>query len=655
MEFGEDGRPLPQRRPLGAKTRFSAVALLVSAALVGIACDSGAPEQAPVAAAPTGITGVSWKASARYTYKTKLSSHLSVKGGEMMDLSLETTLALDARATKEGTVELAARLEKTSFKAVEPELRSKFDALAKELEQPFALTLADGRLSEVRLPHDFSAFAASIARTLAASLQMAEAEGDAAGQTWSVSERDGTGTYDAEYKRVARDEVAKRKLSYRETAAAGSIGLNLNAKLAPKVISSAGKLLFEAPREGDGARRARLRRLEYDEKLEARLAPTAPLTSSTKLELTLVSAERPPTAYDWNALVASTRAIAPDALYGTAPHKSAYDSVRIGDYTIDRALRELEEQAKDPKSNQLSRSVRDAPPSPDAQAKQETTLLEQSRVFNATAALIRSDPKHIPLVVAKVRANSPALRALLDALSTAGTPEAQKALVELMEDRKLSDGVRRAAAFSLARTEEATTATVLALTQHLGSTDPLRIHALYGLGTIARRLRDAKQSERAEAISATLVEQLRRGTTPDEQVHALRAIANSGHSAAFDAVQPLLTSDAVKVRAASIDALRLMDRPEVDGIIATRLTQDVAGVQVAALDAIAVRTPNDTLTEALKTTARSAADSSIRIRAIRQMGQWQRQRPELKTTLRELESTDQPEAIRRAAGTALGT
>jgi hypothetical protein len=303
----------------------------------------------------------------------------------------------------------------------------------------------------------------------------------------------------------------------------------------------------------------------------------------------------------------------------------------------------------------LLQTVGDKPFAPNNLKEREAKLQQQGRAFTALAALIRSDKKNVPLAVAGVRARSPALRGLLDALASAGTAEAQAALVSLMNDAKLDLALRRAVASSLMRTERATPESVSALEAHIGVDDTLHVFALYGLGTIARRLRDAGEAPRAQAIVDGLVAQLAKVSLPSDQVDVLRAIANSGGVNAFEAVRPYLDAKPRSVQVAAIDALRLMARPEVDGIIAERLGRSDAELQNAALDAISVRTPSAALASALVQSASSAVKPALRLKAVQIMARWLPQRPELRQSLEGLASSDELEQIRQAAKGALGS
>jgi hypothetical protein len=207
----------------------------------------------------------------------------------------------------------------------------------------------------------------------------------------------------------------------------------------------------------------------------------------------------------------------------------------------------------------------------------------------------------------------------------------------------------------LSRAALATPESVSALEAHVAVDDSLHVYALYGLGTIARRLRDAGETTRADAIVQGLLVNLSKVSAPADQVDVLRAIANSGAASAFEAVQPFLTSSAASVRVAAVDALRLMQRPEIDGIIVERLSQPDVRLQDAALDAVSVRLPTPALVAALERAATTGAKPAVRMKAVRILVQWLPQRPEVRPILRRLASDDELEQIRKAAKNALGS
>ena len=97
---------------------------------------------------------------------------------------------------------------------------------------------------------------------------------------------------------------------------------------------------------------------------------------------------------------------------------------------------------------------------------------------------------------------------LMDALSSAGTPPAQEALLGIAENSKLDKALRQRSAIALGRVANAEPATVSALTQLL-HIQGLETAACYDLGTISRRLRESGNFAAADAIVETLVKELK--------------------------------------------------------------------------------------------------------------------------------------------------
>lgn len=593
----------------------------------------------------------SWGAGKRYGYATELRSKLVLSGQALMGFDLKAKLTLQAQHVGAET-QLIAQIAQPTFKAETPETQAQFASLSRELEEPFGFAVADGKLSSLYLPANWSPFATSIARTLAAAFQLATPAANQKGSTWSAKEVDATGQYDVEYAPVNGDAtlLSKHKVRY-ASLSLGKLGLGqFGAKVVPEVLESKGTIKL-----GKGSDGPQLTAIDYREKLKVQLTGASLVDSETSLRSTYEGLSPVASPSDFATILANTRRLAPDEVPTTRTPSTNYDAQRIGDYTFETALRDLELQAKDPRRNQLLETVRDEPFAPADLKEREAKLQQQGRAFSALAALLRTDKKNVPLAVARVRSRSPALRGLLDALASAGTPEAQSALVSLLDDGKLDMSLRRAAASGLARTEHATPETVRALQAHVAPADPLHVFALYGLGTIARRLRDAGDTERAGAVVRGLVADLARVSTPADQVDVLRALANSGGAEALEAVRPYLTAGAVKVRIAAVDALRLMQLPEVDGIIIDRLGQAEPEMRNAALDAVSVRTPSAALVAALQQAAQSDTKPALRLKAVRIMAQWLPQRPELRSSLERLASSDESEQIRKAARTGLGS
>jgi hypothetical protein len=274
-------------------------------------------------------------------------------------------------------------------------------------------------------------------------------------------------------------------------------------------------------------------------------------------------------------------------------------------------------------------------------------------VFLALSALLRQKPSTVNEIVRAIRAKSPASFALADALGNASSPDAQKALVVLIDEKGLEPKLHGRLINALTRTPMPTAASVTAL-KSLLKKDSFNRRAIYGLGTYAFRLRDAGEAKRAAEIGEFLLERLSLAKVPVQQVTVLRGIANSGYTAALPKVVPYLGSREERVRVAAVRALQSMKDPEVDGILATRMKTDVSNdVRVSAIVAAQQREPSAVLSNGLSTAATDASDATVRFRAVELMTRWLSKRPDLRATLERVARQDGEVRVRDLAKAAL--
>ena len=161
----------------------------------------------------------------------------------------------------------------------------------------------------------------------------------------------------------------------------------------------------------------------------------------------------------------------------------------------------------------------------------------------------------------------------------------------------------------------------------------------------------AGKEREADAIAKTLLTELRAATSPASRTHVLRGIANSGHPSAFHAVRVYLKSESVKERTAAVDALRLMSVAEVDTLLVKVLeSEPESAVRSAAVEAIEVRTPSPALVNAVCMVAQLDKDSSVRLRAVKALGRWAPEHPEVREVLEALARGESNPRVREVAG-----
>lgn len=603
-----------------------------------VVADAGTASEAPRSNANTNV-GPKWLPNQAYTYRLKLASRLSI--GEqtpMVEFDLTGDAKLDIRELPDKSLQFSVRLIQPKFIKGSGGADGQFDQLATELKAPFFFTLTAGKLREVRGRAGASRFATSILHTIAAAFQFSGPTKPGA-LRWATEEIDGTGPYQIEYVvGKSPDQLRRTKQSY-GTAKLGSTTLpGIGTELSTLVESSEGSLSFGSA-SGSGLTKDLLN-VEYREHLKTSMGPSATVHSNTSLQLSLLNREPTQTDKDWVSELAASVPLNPRQA-GSASADS-FDRARIGSFTFASALGALEAEART-----HGASTKDDPTSAKASVQAE------SAAFSAMTALLRSQPSLVAQAEQRVRASSRASNLLLDALGSAGSAQAQQALVSVMNDEKLSEQLRRAAAFSLIRTSTPTPDTLEALKAHTNG-GPLMVHALYGLGTMSRHLREAGKSAEASAIVALLVELLGKAESPSHQVHVLRAIANSADSAALPAVKPWLNSSVTKVRAAAVDAIRLMPGEAVERLLAEQFKGNNPEAQLAAMDAMIVREPTALLVKALAEGAANAEKPATRLRAVGLIQKWLPSHPELLPALKEIAKSDVNPHVREAATLALG-
>ncbi len=632
-------------------------AKLMSIAVVAALTGAGACTRAPARADGESRGGasalaVSWIENQSYVYSVRLVSRAELGQSSPFDIDLATKLEVVPLRVQGSTAELSITPRAPMLTAGHAGATPELDALAAELAHPALVTLERGRVAEERFGLGLSPPAVAILRALAAAYQVRSPAG-ASDTKWTAAEYDGTGRYLAEYERLpAPGTVAKHKLRYEEVLFSGKIDAANRARVAPAIVASTGEV-----RVAGGV----LAAVHSDDSVTSQVLAGSALTVHTTVDLALDAGfpvrreggqERSP--HEHAALVARTAAIAPGQVYGARPARGLFDNARISGRTFAQLLAEIEAQAKDGGgASDLWAAKNDVQAQSADLAGRKERLDARVSTFGALVALLRQQPEAVAAAERAVRARSPAATKLMDALAAAGTETAQDALVELVTKGALPPPVRVAGATSLIRVNELSASTVEALRALLD--DPLLgEHAVFGLGTAARRLREAGKADRARAISELLLERLGQANDPRARVRCLRGIANSAFTDALDRVRPYAAADDRFVRAAAVEAARLMDDPRADAFIAERMRTDKdARVRMTAIAVAQMRAPSPALGGALAALAVHDDNPVARRRAVDLMGRWLAEQPSLRLALEEVAWNDQSAQVRSAARAAL--
>ena len=445
--------------------------------------------------------------------------------------------------------------------------------LARDLASPWGFELADGTYRALRARGNISPFALGILNTLAAGVQSPSRldRADAGTARTDHAEADASGTYRAHYAAGAdADELTRTKTAYDDrTLAKTNLPFGpLNAT--PAVIESKGTLKVR----GDD-----LFSVASHDVLEASLTATSKVRVTTDLALTLVDHTQQAPA-DWATLRGSTIVLHP----GQIPPQQGpdpYDLKLAADTTFPRALAAAEKESTPDAGSTVDPMSSSAPDEATAGARETT--------FATLVALLRTRPGTVALATKAIDRGSRARRVLIDALGAASTTESLAALVPYVQRTTEPRDVREMAAFALIRTPHPNAASIDGLVGLIDNPD-VRSYAVLGLGTYSRRLREAGDIDQANRAADALVPLLGTARSEADRVEVLQGIANSGDGRAFPRVRPLVDDPDQAVRAAAVDAMRLMPNPEVDALVAARMDPaEKIPVRLEAIDAARLR------------------------------------------------------------------
>jgi hypothetical protein len=504
------------------------------------------------------------------------------------------------------------------------------------LARGFVLELA-AATPVLRLPADASEFVRNIALTLAAQLAL----DDASAAAFKKREQDGAGPYEAEYQLISPARFSKRKIRYEPLQLGGSNTLGVSVTLTPQVIAAEGTLDFS-----EGA----LRELHYREELESKLLTSGQAVATTSLKLSRKSLTQLKTLPLHREVTREMPELRRSGA-GTAAEQAELLRARVGDFTFESAVSELRSLAQPAAPLLVANPERESAP---ARAAREQRLNRFNRAFSALSAILATDASSVERALLTAERSVDDASFLIDALAAAETTAAQRALLQLADSATAAPEARDRASSGLGRLQHPSVEVVQALIRWTSEDSPRGTAAIYGLGTLARQLRERGQAPQALQAARALAEGLERSGTLVRKVHFLRGIANSGAESLFTRVQPMLEHSDPILRGAAVEAVRLMPGPEADRVIAERLQREVDYSALrAAVNAAKTRAPSSLLAAALADLTARTPDSQARYRAVLILSDWLPRVPEIGGTLRSVASSDPSPDVRSIAAAAL--
>lgn len=465
-------------------------------------------------------------------------------GQEVVDFRVAAELSLTR--IREGNDDLL-ELRLSNISARRQQQNTELSALTQQLAVPvYGRYRADGELTSVHAPSGIDPGVLMVLTYLLADLQL-QAPSEPA-RSWEAEETDPIGVYAAVYRRKAERQISRAHRRYQSLHQSSATHVNELSHVSTFGFSAEGRLdNFDS--------RARIVQSSQQLVVQA---------------LTEVHAQ-------YAGQRASGLARLPAGL-ATFPIKGAGAAA--------------------------ARAV-PARPAADLAASLRTTVGDKDGHFfekQALADRLREHPNEIGDVVAALRSALDGYESarLISALTMTGTPEATKAVADLVRDKNVAPTVRDQAVTELAVNDRPTADSVKELSQLADDTTidaPTRRAALLGVGANLRNApADVVTADQRTPLTSKLEDQALRSPSPTERQTAFGALGNVGSAAHFDTIAAGLTSPNPMDRAAAVFALRHIQTPAAERAILKALVQDPSpAVRSDAADALANRQPQTEL------------------------------------------------------------
>ena len=276
---------------------------------------------------------------------------------------------------------------------------------------------------------------------------------------------------------------------------------------------------------------------------------------------------------------------------------------------------------------------------------------QPARARTRLEALFRLDSSAIKTALALLDdANA---RPILGGLAGAGTPEAEKALGDVLRDDRSSSAERLAAVDAVFDLENPTPETATALEALARSGDPeVKQNASLALGVAAARMAENDPTA-AQGVVRRMADDYASAQSNDERIRVVGGLGNTRSSDSLAALTQAMGSNDPAVRAAAAAALRFVPDPAADVLIAKAMTSDPDNnVRQAALLAAGYRA-YDPLAQALETVSKDP-DANIRGTLISTLAQMAQQDGQALVLLDWIANNDPSTELRSRAQGALG-
>jgi hypothetical protein len=507
----------------------------------------------------------------------------------------------------------------------------------------------EGKVTGLYLPAQAGRFSQDFVRTLLATLQFVLPEDSPEEPvSWTTTEADRNGPYIARYRitkitSAAPDQLAihKNKLRYLP-ASATMTGENLPGKSeARRKITP--KMDFEAH---FNSTTGQLTSLIGHEVLDTAVEDKDVAHSETRLRVTQMGAPKPSAAEKDTLLKTAawlkenSSRLAVFAVRSRSEIEANIQRTELGAATLADLMAQLN-------------SLKADPANPDKQMAAETPVYLK---FKALIYIRPESCAQLGQVLAQANASSPAFRILSAALGAVGHRQAQAALVHAISARSQDSSTLPSLIATLGGAPHPSTESEKALRDlAFNAPDPNVVGAaILGLGNMARSLA-ASEPGRSSAIIDLLLERATAAGPSEQRQASLQALGNSASNRALPVLAKFATDESPTVRAATMDALRNIPRPEVDPLLRKTLSTDAdPQVRLEAAFALGFRKTSLESFNTQKKALATESDEKVRGALLDNLAKMHRQYPEVRTILARAAKEDASEYVRKEAAGLLG-
>ena len=526
-----------------------------------------------------------WKLGEERRYRILATTQVEGEGDQdsaSTAIKTELDLRLVAASKEQGRTVVRGLLHASKLQiGKDGDSEDRTEELNRSLSKPFAVAFDNrGTITEFLRDKAIEPLADGILRAVVSSLQFVRPESETA-QTWSTEETDSTGRHTAKYRRVSGPAFEKTAERYTDLSKADPGRLNRTRSVTTRIERKPNGVLALADRK----------------ETQAALVTGVRLSSHSVLSLQLTAI--------------GTSAVAPGDLQGL--QAVPLDGPPAGNASQHDRLQLL---AKGHSVTELAGTIA---------AHKGKSFENQKEVLEQLVAVLsvggpgalRDASREI-----RVAASPESARAVLGALVSTEGAGAQSTLAELARDPSVSEDLRAQALMGLGTADSPTRDSIeqlQALAKDEDLSRGLRDTALLALGAAVGENdgADPSAAKAAETSSAFLVQGLENARNPTEAAAYADALGNAARPDGLGALLNLAKSPDPRLRGTAISALRKMQGPEVEALLASTLRSDPdPSVRSDALQALRYRELTSVTLAALVHVIKQDQVKSVRHQAV---------------------------------------